>query len=1234
MPDQVLLHGAWLLPAVWLVVIAITAWWWRSRFAPIRKPAPPGLVFEDALFNELPVGLALCRMDGSLVRVNPAFARLIGRTVEETCRLTYWQITPEKYAPQEQQQLDSLLRLGRYGPYEKEYIHRDGHLIPVLLRGILLEQAGEQFIWSFVENMADNPNSVASRQLRAISAHVPAVVCRFALTGASGLEVAYVSDMAEHVFGLNAEGREFLDRLGQGMPPDDRSRFERTLEEAAANCRYWEFEGRFTRPDGETIWFSVRSSPHREEGVLLYDSVLMDVTDRMEVRQELESANRFLKLVLDTIPARVFWKDCNARYLGGNRPFMQDAQLADPSELVGRDDFDMVWSAQARECRNDDFAVIQSRLARINYEEPRSTESGTTRWLLTSKAPIQDESGAVIGVLGAYQDITERKQAEESLRLSQLMMDQSCMAIFRLDETGSVRWVNEAACRSLGYTRQELEQLSIPDFDSLWTRDYFDQEGKHLLIESGRRRFETRHRRKNGTEFPVEVDNYVIDHDQGRHIIAFVSDISARKAAEEALRDSVRTLGAIFEASPVAILALNRDGRVAQFSPAAERLFGYRADEVVGKIYPVVPQGEKAGFEQIVAQIMRGDTFVGESVRQRKDGSRFDALISTAPLRDEAGGIVGLVGVVQDVTEVKKAQAEMRLTQAAVAYSATAIIRAEPDSSITYVNAAACRLTGYSQAELCAMKLEGLDLLWQNREKLRAMELALRARGSVRIESEYRRKDGTLVPVEVTGYRANFEGRDHYFAFVADISERLHNLEEKQRLEEQMLHAQKLESLGVLAGGIAHDFNNLLAAIRGNLELMKDQLSGDAPARDYLDQVEVAVTGAAQLANQMLAYSGRGRFVVAEMDLNQTIQEMSQMLQASISKKVALISDLAPDLSAVEADAAQIRQLLLNLIVNASEAIGDLEGRVELRTGMVHCSASALRDIWVHDELAAGTYVYFEVSDTGCGIPEERLPRIFEPFYTTKFTGRGLGMAAVLGIVRGHKGAITIQSRVDVGTTFRVLLPALDRPFRAIAEKPAVVHQPSGGTVLLVDDEESIRVMAGRMLAKLGYDVVAVADGREAVARFPAIRDRIVLAIVDMTMPHMDGEETFHALRAIQPDLRVVISSGYSEFEIAERFRGEDLAGVLKKPFSIDELGDAVRVIGRPCLSVSAPDAGRPPWCHPVAGAVVWGGAVGGWQASAVRAAPVGCRHCAWSARCACAADPPPAPAPGQCPPL
>ena len=417
-----------------------------------------------------------------------------------------------------------------------------------------------------------------------------------------------------------------------------------------------------------------------------------------------------------------------------------------------------------------------------------------------------------------------------------------------------------------------------------------------------------------------------------------------------------------------------------------------------------------------------------------------------------------------------------------------------------------------------------------------------------------RRATGEEFPLEASISQCTVQKRKLITLILRDSSERRRAEDERLKFLSQIQQTQKLESLGVLAGGIAHDFNNLLMAVLGHADLALDALPPSAEARDDLAEIRRAAQRATELCKQMLAYSGKGRFVIQPVEMQKVVEEMLHMLRVSISKNAILKLNFAPNLPSVDADASQLRQVVMNLVVNASEAIGERSGVITISTGAMDCDRAYLSESWLDEQLPEGMYVFIEVADTGSGMDAETRPRIFDPFFTTKFTGRGLGLAAVLGIVRGHRGAIKVYSELGRGTTFKVLFPVSQRA--EVREPGSAVRgiYEGKGTVLLVDDDESVRAVGRKMLERIGFTVVTASDGSEAIARFRERADDIICAIVDLTMPHVDGAETFRELRRMRPGVRVILSSGYNEQDVTQRFVGKGLAGFIQKPYQLSTL--------------------------------------------------------------------------------
>jgi PAS domain S-box-containing protein len=428
------------------------------------------------------------------------------------------------------------------------------------------------------------------------------------------------------------------------------------------------------------------------------------------------------------------------------------------------------------------------------------------------------------------------------------------------------------------------------------------------------------------------------------------------------------------------------------------------------------------------------------------------------------------------------------------------------------------------------------------------------------VDQKFLAADGGVIEAIVVGVPCTFEGEPAIQAVFVDVTAQKRAERERLALESQIQQTQKLESIGVLAGGIAHDFNNLLVGVMGNADLALYQLAPEAPARGCVEDILVAGKRASDLIRQLLAYAGKGRFLVEPLALSAVVEEMAHLLQSSIDKKAALSLHFAPELPLIEADATQVRQIVMNLITNASDAMAGQDGVITVRTGAMSCDLDDLRETYLDDSLIEGEYVYLEVNDTGAGMDEETRKQLFDPFFTTKFAGRGLGLAAVLGIIRGHQGAIRVDSVPGEGSSFRVLFRATPLPptTEPCAADPAA-GTLGGRTILLADDDDVVLSVAGRMLRSLGCQVVTAHHGLEVLELFRREPDRFAAILLDLTMPQMDGETCFSELRRIRSEVRIILTSGYDEQEVATRFAGKGLAGFLQKPYRMAALSQKLR---------------------------------------------------------------------------
>ena len=506
------------------------------------------------------------------------------------------------------------------------------------------------------------------------------------------------------------------------------------------------------------------------------------------------------------------------------------------------------------------------------------------------------------------------------------------------------------------------------------------------------------------------------------------------------------------------------------------------------------------------------------------------------------------------MVERERTLEQMNLLKTAVEQMPEGVVIADGDR-IVYANPAAAAIHDKSVEELTGMHVaEARGGRMGDKINAAIMECLNQGRSWLG-DIEFMLPDGTRRLIERSIAPVMEAGEARYHVCVdTDVTE------DRMR-QEKMEHTQRLESLGVLAGGIAHDFNNILTAIMGNAALARMKAQHASEVMDYLTRIEESSQRAADLCKQMLAYSGKGRFVVRAVNLSDMVEDITKLLEVSIDRNVVLKFHLAENLPAVEVDAAQLQQVIMNLVINASDAIGEKSGVISLTTGMMRVDAEYLGGAYAADGIEPGRFVFLEVADTGCGMDEEVQKRLFDPFFTTKFTGRGLGMSAVLGIVRGHRGAIKVYSEPGKGSTFKVLLPASSGEIIGQEDGEAWGDWCGVGTVLVVDDEETIRETAAMMLGGMGFDTLTAEDGEQGVEAYREHQDEIVAVLLDMTMPKLDGKACFRELRRINPEVRVVLSSGYNEQDTTSRFAGKGLAGFIQKPYSPEDLQAVFRKV-------------------------------------------------------------------------
>ncbi|MHC4379709.1 MAG: PAS domain-containing protein [Planctomycetota bacterium] len=863
------------------------------------------------------------------------------------------------------------------------------------------------------------------------------------------------------------------------------------------------FEFRHRLKNGEIREVEVLSGPvDTPEGVRLY-SIIVDITDRKRVEAELDATRERYELALKgsndgiwdiDLVNKVNFWSDRCKALLGYGPKEIDANSANNYEYIHPDDRDRVRHCFQRHLDRREPYDLEIRLRHVD---------GNYLWFRTRGQAIWDKDGTPLRMSGSIRDIHERYEFSERLAISEQRLAFAVAGtkegIWDWDIITGRAWWSPRFKDLLGYQDDEIS-ASRERFYELMHPEDVERTRKsaddHIL---------------NGTLFDVRyrlrTRNGGYRWFQSRGQAVFDDDGKA-----------VRASGAIGDVHEEVLAAEEQAERAKRLAKQQECILDLASDPTFGQA------GLRAACQRIT-----------NLVCEVLDAGRCSVLV----MEDDGGGLRSLDLYVRD-----------------------------------------------KQAHFEGVVLEGKDLpkFFAELEKSRALVSRdpsqdsrfdefprefIRQRSVKSIIEVPVRRGGKLVGlIGISEVRAPPDWGEDEVHFALDVAQQVARLleqvdarqvEEKQRdLERQMLQAQKMESLGLMAGGVAHDFNNLLVAILGNADLLRDLVAQQPQQATLVQEIESASRRAADLCQQMLAFSGHGRLSRTCFDLQELVREMSQLLKVTVSKDAMLEQMEGEDLPAMEGDATQVRQVILNLILNASESLTDGVGRINIRSGLESCSPTLVEFGCPVPEV--GDYLTLEVCDDGVGMGTETLSKLFDPFFSTKFTGRGLGLASVLGIVRAHRGGIEVESTPGQGSRFVVRFPVTTKPVEPMPQVATPKPEWKGsGLVLLVDDDETVLQLGQEMLDRLGFEVLAVQDGQEAIETYRQRHQELRLVVLDLTMPGVSGGEVYVALQNFDASVPVIMSSGYTEQDVVDRLGPNGMSGFLQKPYTLEQLRATVQ---------------------------------------------------------------------------
>lgn len=920
---------------------------------------------------------------------------------------------------------------------------------------------------------------------------------------------------------------------------------------------------------GTKRWLETHASPLCDAtgAIKALLAITRDVSSIKRAYREIERQRAELQLVLDTVPALIFYKDRDRRFIMVNRTH---AELVGRSAEYYRGKTDSeLGSPYAAQYRDDDLFVMNTGRAIRGREEPIRTPRGI-RWLLTDKLPRLDANGAIVGVVGFSVDITEQRMSKEKLLESEftyrLLFDSNPLPMWVYDlKTLRFLAVNDAAVSHYGFSRSEFHAMTIADIRPAEEIPPLLRAVAHSprgLNYSG----VWVHRKKDQTQILVEITSHNLVF-QGRDAeLILANDVTSRHRAESALRESREKLQLAIRASNAGLWDWDLQTNDVEYSAVWKRQIGFEDHEISNRVVEwssrLHPDDVEAALGTVREYLLSSNKQYESTFRLRHKNGSYRLIVSRGTLiTDDSGVPRRLIGFHFDFTEQEQARESLRMKDRAIAATTQGILITGPvqdDCPIIYVNPGFERITGYSAKEILGLNCRLLQGERTDNAALERIQLALNNGCSVKEELLNYRKDGTLFwnELSITPIRDDHGVVTHFVGVQSDVTAR-------RATEEQLRQSQKMEVVGQLAGGVAHDFNNLLTIISGYASLLRSEASLSANQLQFLNEIEVASDRAAELTKRLLAFGHRQFRNPVATDVNRTAIEMVKLLERTIGKDIKLKLEVDESLSPVVIDQTELSQVFLNLVLNARDAMPHggqlwirtckLETEIELRVGST--------------TVPPGDYVQIMVSDDGCGIDDDIQKHIFEPFFTTKPIGKGtgLGLAMVHSTVTNSAGLIAVESAVNQGTTISIFLPAavsVGVKLPSIAAMPQPTKNAEG--ILVAEDDDALRAMAATILTQQGYSVTAVPDARAALAILKDSPHSYELLMTDLVMPETRGDVLAQKAREIIPQLRVLIISGYSG--IAEPFSTEvsDGIGFLAKPFTPQELLERVQSLFDP----------------------------------------------------------------------
>jgi PAS domain S-box-containing protein len=905
--------------------------------------------------------------------------------------------------------------------------------------------------------------------------------------------------------------------------------------------------------DGRRIQVEFISNVYRVNHHKVIQCNIRDVTARQQAEAALRFERDLWQTLLDTSPDHIYFKDTQSRFIKSSKAQARQFGVASPDELVGKTDFDFFTDEHARPAYEDEQEIIRTGVPIIAKEEREVWTDGRVSWTSSTKMPMHDATGKIIGIMGISRDITERKLAEEQLRQLSSAVEHSPASIVITDPAGNIEYVNPKFTEVSGYSLTEVLGKNPRVLKSGETPRAEYQHMWQTIKSGGEWQGEFHNRKKDGGLFWESASISSILDGSGKiaHFVAVKEDITEVKLAREKLRQRESFLSAITENQPGLLWLKDVEGRFLTVNRAFAAACGRSDPEQVHGLtdLDIWPKelGEKYRHDD--KRVMAtGKACIVEEMIFMENTHVWHETFKT-PVRDDQGRVIGTTGYARDITERRRAEEQLteafNFNQKIISDAAVGIVVFKASGQCVLANETAAQALGATVSRILEQDFRHIAS-WRDSGMLQTAKESLAMKEPRQCESHVVTAFGKEVWLVCHFSHFVQNGESHLLLIFNDVTE-------KKRLEAQFLRSQRMESIGTLAGGIAHDLNNVLTPLLFSVQILKEKVFDDE-GQQILDTLETNVRRGASLVKQVLAF---GRGVKSDRVLLQVkniAREIEHIVQETFPKSVQFRLEAATDIWTVSCDPTQIHQVLLNLCVNARDAMPD-GGKLSLRLNNIMVDAAHAA---MNLDARPGPYVVISVEDTGTGISRENQERIFEPFFTTKDPGKGtgLGLSTTLAIVKSHGGFIHCYSEPGKGSTFKVYLPADDKSAAMESAPTEQLQLPRGNgeLVLVVDDEAPIREIARQMLERFGYRVLLAVNGAEAVQLYTSRQNEIAVVITDMAMPVMDGHATIAALQAINPKVKVIGSSGLDMNDGATRAVNDAIRHFIPKPYTAESM--------------------------------------------------------------------------------